>query len=78
MSYNNTTLPTSTQCYRIPAQTDMKLRFLSIGLKMSMGRILESLVDELWEREGDSVSALVTSQKASKKVQKVLKRARIK
>ena len=71
------TKSTITQCYRIPPEIDIKLRFLSIGLAMPMGRIIEHLVNGLWEKEQDKISTMVTSQKANKKVQKVLERIKM-
>ncbi len=74
--YNVHNMTKIAQTYRIAPETVLKLRFLSIGLSKPMGQIIDSLVDELWEKEKEGLTKLITTQKANKKVRSILARMR--
>lgn len=55
----------------VPPQTRMRLRLLSIALKVSMSELVTQLTDEAWERNAD---AMTIDKEVKRKVRRLLRK----
>ena len=65
------------QTFRIHSETNLKLRLLSISTNTPMCKIIEGLVEELWEKEEKKVSNILSQRPKSKRAKQLLRNIRV-
>ena len=58
----------------VSPEVKLKLKLLSISMQIPMYRLLEIMVDSLWEQKKDQLTTIVGSARANKEVQKILEK----
>jgi len=59
---------------RISPETLFRLKILSFSMKISMGRIVEQLIDSLWEQKQDMIIKEVSNQRIEKEAGRILRK----
>ena len=60
--------------YGVSPETVAKLKLISLATNIPRTRLLDMMVDDLWEKKKDTIATIPLSRKASKEVRKVLER----
>lgn len=66
-----TTIP---QTYRISSDCVLKLRLLSVALGESQSKLLDLMINTLWEQKEDQVTSSVSQQRVDKEARKILQK----
>ena len=67
-------MDTIPQTYRIPPESILKLRLLSVALETSQSALLDLMINTLWEQKEQQVTTIVSQQKVSKESSRILKK----
>ena len=57
---------------RVPIETRAKLKILSAANHVTISRLLDDLISERWEKQGNSLGSMSIMHTASKELRKLL------
>jgi len=62
----------------VTPEVKLKLKLLSISTKLPMYRLLEMMVDNLWEQKKPQMTNLIGSKRAGKEVKRIFEEIKVK
>jgi len=64
--------------YRITPESKLKLKFLSSAMDVSMSKLIDLMINNLWNEKGGQVTTVITSQQSSREAGKTLRKMELK
>ena len=64
------------QTYRLTPDSIFKIKVMSIYLGISIKDLLESIINELWEKRKDEITAKIHARQANKESRRILDKLR--